>query len=263
MNREDQDTSDPQDHQDSQEASRQWLEQIASTGLLLHFQSLLSPNLVSSILNIHTQKSASLQTWLAVVFQSAFFFIVFLVTNPFYFMSLKVASSSSLLPFYSFSLVIIPCPHIWVIPAPWLKIFYIFSLCSFSALYIINHTGKHFYWNEVFRPLFLCPVTGNQENRKGYKSVFRIEGCVANIRSPEKECWRISLLTLPSCLFLSVILLTHKTFFVHPWLLNETVVKIQPDRSLALHVTQRYSHWKKQINYKSFFQLLNKLKKEL
>lgn len=28
------------------EASRRWLEQIASAGLLLHFQSLLSPNLV-------------------------------------------------------------------------------------------------------------------------------------------------------------------------------------------------------------------------
>nr|XP_046211909.1 LOW QUALITY PROTEIN: phosphatidylinositol 3,4,5-trisphosphate-dependent Rac exchanger 2 protein [Oncorhynchus gorbuscha] len=36
---------DPQDPQDPQEASRRWLEQVASTGLLLHFQSLLSPNL--------------------------------------------------------------------------------------------------------------------------------------------------------------------------------------------------------------------------
>uniref|UniRef100_A0A8C7LZ81 Phosphatidylinositol-3,4,5-trisphosphate dependent Rac exchange factor 2 n=1 Tax=Oncorhynchus kisutch TaxID=8019 RepID=A0A8C7LZ81_ONCKI len=38
---------DPQDPQEAQEASRRWLEQIASAGLLLHFQSLLSPNLVS------------------------------------------------------------------------------------------------------------------------------------------------------------------------------------------------------------------------
>uniref|UniRef100_A0A667Y145 Phosphatidylinositol 3,4,5-trisphosphate-dependent Rac exchanger 2 protein n=1 Tax=Myripristis murdjan TaxID=586833 RepID=A0A667Y145_9TELE len=36
---------DPQDPQDPQETSRRWLEQISSTGLLLHFQSLLSPNL--------------------------------------------------------------------------------------------------------------------------------------------------------------------------------------------------------------------------
>uniref|UniRef100_A0A673Y0G7 Phosphatidylinositol 3,4,5-trisphosphate-dependent Rac exchanger 2 protein n=1 Tax=Salmo trutta TaxID=8032 RepID=A0A673Y0G7_SALTR len=36
---------DPQDPQEAQEASRRWLEQIASAGLLLHFQSLLSPNL--------------------------------------------------------------------------------------------------------------------------------------------------------------------------------------------------------------------------
>ncbi|CAB1349624.1 unnamed protein product, partial [Coregonus sp. 'balchen'] len=35
------------DPQEAQEASRRWLEQIASAGLLLHFQSLLSPNLVS------------------------------------------------------------------------------------------------------------------------------------------------------------------------------------------------------------------------
>uniref|UniRef100_A0A8C7DV75 Phosphatidylinositol-3,4,5-trisphosphate dependent Rac exchange factor 2 n=1 Tax=Oncorhynchus kisutch TaxID=8019 RepID=A0A8C7DV75_ONCKI len=33
------------DPQEAQEASRRWLEQIASAGLLLHFQSLLSPNL--------------------------------------------------------------------------------------------------------------------------------------------------------------------------------------------------------------------------
>uniref|UniRef100_A0A8C4DKH5 Phosphatidylinositol 3,4,5-trisphosphate-dependent Rac exchanger 2 protein n=1 Tax=Dicentrarchus labrax TaxID=13489 RepID=A0A8C4DKH5_DICLA len=33
---------------EAQEASRRWLEQIASAGLLFHFQSLLSPNLVSS-----------------------------------------------------------------------------------------------------------------------------------------------------------------------------------------------------------------------
>uniref|UniRef100_A0A8C7W4D3 Phosphatidylinositol 3,4,5-trisphosphate-dependent Rac exchanger 2 protein n=1 Tax=Oncorhynchus mykiss TaxID=8022 RepID=A0A8C7W4D3_ONCMY len=38
---------DPQDPQEAQEASRRWLEQIASAGLLLHFQSLLSPNLVN------------------------------------------------------------------------------------------------------------------------------------------------------------------------------------------------------------------------
>nr|CBN81928.1 Phosphatidylinositol 3,4,5-trisphosphate-dependent Rac exchanger 2 protein [Dicentrarchus labrax] len=41
----DQDSSDPQDLQEAQEASRRWLEQIASAGLLFHFQSLLSPNL--------------------------------------------------------------------------------------------------------------------------------------------------------------------------------------------------------------------------
>lgn len=41
------DNSDPQDLQEAQEASRHWLEQIASAGLLFHFQSLLSPNLVS------------------------------------------------------------------------------------------------------------------------------------------------------------------------------------------------------------------------
>uniref|UniRef100_A0A8C9YID1 Phosphatidylinositol 3,4,5-trisphosphate-dependent Rac exchanger 2 protein n=1 Tax=Sander lucioperca TaxID=283035 RepID=A0A8C9YID1_SANLU len=40
-----QDSSDPQDLQEAQEASRRWLEQIASAGLLFHFQSLLSPNL--------------------------------------------------------------------------------------------------------------------------------------------------------------------------------------------------------------------------
>uniref|UniRef100_A0A4W6DWD5 Phosphatidylinositol-3,4,5-trisphosphate dependent Rac exchange factor 2 n=1 Tax=Lates calcarifer TaxID=8187 RepID=A0A4W6DWD5_LATCA len=34
-----------QDFQEAQEASRRWLEQIASAGLLFHFQSLLSPNL--------------------------------------------------------------------------------------------------------------------------------------------------------------------------------------------------------------------------
>uniref|UniRef100_A0AAQ5ZNF1 Phosphatidylinositol 3,4,5-trisphosphate-dependent Rac exchanger 2 protein n=1 Tax=Amphiprion ocellaris TaxID=80972 RepID=A0AAQ5ZNF1_AMPOC len=34
-----------QDLQEAQEASRRWLEQIASAGLLFHFQSLLSPNL--------------------------------------------------------------------------------------------------------------------------------------------------------------------------------------------------------------------------
>uniref|UniRef100_A0A8D3BTW5 Phosphatidylinositol-3,4,5-trisphosphate dependent Rac exchange factor 2 n=1 Tax=Scophthalmus maximus TaxID=52904 RepID=A0A8D3BTW5_SCOMX len=37
--------SDPQDLQEAQEASCRWLEQIASAGLLFHFQSLLSPNL--------------------------------------------------------------------------------------------------------------------------------------------------------------------------------------------------------------------------
>lgn len=31
------------------EASRRWLEQIASAGVLLHFQSLLSPNLVRTL----------------------------------------------------------------------------------------------------------------------------------------------------------------------------------------------------------------------
>ncbi|XP_057680467.1 phosphatidylinositol 3,4,5-trisphosphate-dependent Rac exchanger 2 protein [Corythoichthys intestinalis] len=36
---------DNQDPQEAQEASRRWLEQIASAGLLFHFQSLLSPNL--------------------------------------------------------------------------------------------------------------------------------------------------------------------------------------------------------------------------
>ncbi|TDG97257.1 hypothetical protein EPR50_G00224110 [Perca flavescens] len=41
----DQDSSDPQDLQEAQEASHRWLEQIASAGLLFHFQSLLSPNL--------------------------------------------------------------------------------------------------------------------------------------------------------------------------------------------------------------------------
>uniref|UniRef100_A0A3Q1JSC9 Phosphatidylinositol 3,4,5-trisphosphate-dependent Rac exchanger 2 protein n=1 Tax=Anabas testudineus TaxID=64144 RepID=A0A3Q1JSC9_ANATE len=40
-----QDSSDPQDLQEAQEASSRWLEQIASAGLLFHFQSLLSPNL--------------------------------------------------------------------------------------------------------------------------------------------------------------------------------------------------------------------------
>lgn len=43
-----QDSSDPQDCLEAQEASRRWLEQIASAGLLFHFQSLLSPNLVST-----------------------------------------------------------------------------------------------------------------------------------------------------------------------------------------------------------------------
>lgn len=42
------DSSDPQDLQETQEAGRRWLEQISSAGLLFHFQSLLSPNLVSS-----------------------------------------------------------------------------------------------------------------------------------------------------------------------------------------------------------------------
>lgn len=42
------DKSDPQDLQEAQEASCRWLEQISSAGLLFHFQSLLSPNLVSS-----------------------------------------------------------------------------------------------------------------------------------------------------------------------------------------------------------------------
>uniref|UniRef100_A0A674NM56 Phosphatidylinositol 3,4,5-trisphosphate-dependent Rac exchanger 2 protein n=1 Tax=Takifugu rubripes TaxID=31033 RepID=A0A674NM56_TAKRU len=36
-------------NQEAQEAGQRWLEQIASAGLLLHFQSLLSPNLVSSL----------------------------------------------------------------------------------------------------------------------------------------------------------------------------------------------------------------------
>uniref|UniRef100_A0A8C4DKU2 Phosphatidylinositol 3,4,5-trisphosphate-dependent Rac exchanger 2 protein n=1 Tax=Dicentrarchus labrax TaxID=13489 RepID=A0A8C4DKU2_DICLA len=40
------------DLQEAQEASRRWLEQIASAGLLFHFQSLLSPNLVSNILKL-------------------------------------------------------------------------------------------------------------------------------------------------------------------------------------------------------------------
>uniref|UniRef100_A0A669CI45 Phosphatidylinositol 3,4,5-trisphosphate-dependent Rac exchanger 2 protein n=1 Tax=Oreochromis niloticus TaxID=8128 RepID=A0A669CI45_ORENI len=39
------------------EASRRWLEQIASAGLLFHFQSLLSPNLVSDRLDIDTVKT--------------------------------------------------------------------------------------------------------------------------------------------------------------------------------------------------------------
>lgn len=42
------DNSDPQDLQETQEAGHRWLEQISSAGLLFHFQSLLSPNLVSS-----------------------------------------------------------------------------------------------------------------------------------------------------------------------------------------------------------------------
>nr|XP_020455651.1 phosphatidylinositol 3,4,5-trisphosphate-dependent Rac exchanger 2 protein [Monopterus albus] len=41
----DQDSSDPQDLQEAQEASHRWLEQIATAGLLFYFQSLLSPNL--------------------------------------------------------------------------------------------------------------------------------------------------------------------------------------------------------------------------
>ncbi|XP_026035287.1 phosphatidylinositol 3,4,5-trisphosphate-dependent Rac exchanger 2 protein isoform X3 [Astatotilapia calliptera] len=41
----DQEIPDSQDLQEAQEASRRWLEQIASAGLLFHFQSLLSPNL--------------------------------------------------------------------------------------------------------------------------------------------------------------------------------------------------------------------------
>ncbi|KAK1885138.1 Phosphatidylinositol 345-trisphosphate-dependent Rac exchanger 2 protein, partial [Dissostichus eleginoides] len=36
---------DPQDQQEVQEAGRRWLDQISSAGLMLHFQSLLSPNL--------------------------------------------------------------------------------------------------------------------------------------------------------------------------------------------------------------------------
>uniref|UniRef100_A0AAX7V0M6 Phosphatidylinositol 3,4,5-trisphosphate-dependent Rac exchanger 2 protein n=1 Tax=Astatotilapia calliptera TaxID=8154 RepID=A0AAX7V0M6_ASTCA len=40
-----QEIPDSQDLQEAQEASRRWLEQIASAGLLFHFQSLLSPNL--------------------------------------------------------------------------------------------------------------------------------------------------------------------------------------------------------------------------
>lgn len=39
------DNPDPQDLQEAQETSHRWLEQISSAGLLLHFQSLLSPNL--------------------------------------------------------------------------------------------------------------------------------------------------------------------------------------------------------------------------
>uniref|UniRef100_A0A1A8IWD8 Phosphatidylinositol 3,4,5-trisphosphate-dependent Rac exchanger 2 protein n=1 Tax=Nothobranchius kuhntae TaxID=321403 RepID=A0A1A8IWD8_NOTKU len=42
----DQDFPDCQELQEAQEASRRWLEQIACAGLLFHFQSLLSPNLM-------------------------------------------------------------------------------------------------------------------------------------------------------------------------------------------------------------------------
>uniref|UniRef100_A0AAX7T4M9 Phosphatidylinositol 3,4,5-trisphosphate-dependent Rac exchanger 2 protein n=1 Tax=Astatotilapia calliptera TaxID=8154 RepID=A0AAX7T4M9_ASTCA len=45
----DQEIPDSQDLQEAQEASRRWLEQIASAGLLFHFQSLLSPNLVTML----------------------------------------------------------------------------------------------------------------------------------------------------------------------------------------------------------------------
>lgn len=51
----DADNSDPQDLQEAQEASRHWLEQIASAGLLFHFQSLLSPNLVSQQSSVSSQ----------------------------------------------------------------------------------------------------------------------------------------------------------------------------------------------------------------
>lgn len=53
----DQEIPDSQDLQEAQEASRRWLEQIASAGLLFHFQSLLSPNLVSDRLDIDTVKT--------------------------------------------------------------------------------------------------------------------------------------------------------------------------------------------------------------
>lgn len=38
---------------ETQEASRRWLEQISTAGVLLYFQSLLSPNLVRNPMNIY------------------------------------------------------------------------------------------------------------------------------------------------------------------------------------------------------------------
>lgn len=43
------DGQDSQDLQEADETSRRWLEQISSAGLLLHVQSLLSPNLVTTL----------------------------------------------------------------------------------------------------------------------------------------------------------------------------------------------------------------------
>lgn len=38
---------------ETQEASRRWLEQISTAGVLLYFQSLLSPNLVRNPMNVY------------------------------------------------------------------------------------------------------------------------------------------------------------------------------------------------------------------
>lgn len=38
---------------ETQEASRRWLEQISTAGVLLYFQSLLSPNLVRIPMNVY------------------------------------------------------------------------------------------------------------------------------------------------------------------------------------------------------------------